>query len=288
MCSNQWGSIDYQGVPSKASIMYRKAFMKHDFERYSEYLRAVMNGEQKINASTLYPYEIVEKYLYSENFNDTTINLQWEALPNYMEDCSLNGIVVADVSGSMWGRPLAVSISLALYIAERNTGIWKDKFITFSSDPQLQEVVGSTIADRVKNLQIAEWGYNTNIQKVFDIILQAAINNNISQEEMPQRIIIVSDMQFDIANGNEETNFEAIKKKYQESGYEMPFLVYWNVYAHANVPMTFDDNGTCLVSGCSPAILKHILSGTFMSPLDYMHQVVYDERYEAVNIALSQ
>lgn len=287
MCNNEWNLIDYEKVPSKASMMYRKAFGKHDYERYLKYLEAVKKGEKKINSSTLYPYEIVENYLYSFERSDTTLNLQWEALPNYMEDCKLNGIVVADVSGSMLGRPMSVSISIAMYIAERNTGIWKDKFITFSSNPQLNDIVGSSIAERVNNISNADWGYNTNLQSVFNLILEAGKKYNISPEEMPQRIIIISDMQFDIACKNELTNFEAIRENYKKSGYEMPFLIFWNVNSFENVPMKFDDTGTCLVSGCSPAVLKNILSGNFLSPIDYMRDVVYNERYKAVGTALS-
>lgn len=287
MCANEWNLINYEQVPSKAAMMYRKAFGKHDYERYLKYLEDVKNGNKKINASTLFPYDIVTNYLYKDQKNDDTINLQWNSLPNYMEGVSLNGLVVADVSGSMWGMPLAVSISLAMYVAERNTGIWKDKFMTFSQEPSLEEIIGSNIGERIRNLENSSWGYNTNLQKVFDLILQTGIKNNISPQEMPQRLIIVSDMQFDVAcHDNKLTNFEEIKRKYKEHGYEIPFLVFWNVESRDNVPMKFDDTGTCLVSGCSPSILKSVLKGNFVSPIEIMRDVVYNSRYDPVGEVL--
>lgn len=284
MCSKEWSEIDYSKLPSRAAFMYRKAFQKQDGVRYQEYLTAVEKGEAKINASTLYPYDIVEQYLYKGARNDKTIDLQWEALPNYIEDTSFNGLVVADVSASMMGRPMAVSISLAMYIAERNTAsVWKDKFITFSENPQLQTIAGSTIGKRIENLSRSDWGYNTDLMKVFKSILNAAEKNSVSPEDMPQKLIIVSDMQFDIAcSSNRRTNFEQIQKLYRKAGYELPQVVFWNVNSYDNVPMTVDDTGTCLVSGCSPSILKAIMTGKIITPVDTMNDAVYNERYAPV------
>lgn len=287
MCANEWSNINYSAVPSRAAFMYRKAFSNHDQVRYNQYLEDVKSGKTKINASTLYPYDIVKQYLYKGASNDKTIDLQWEALPNYMEDKKFNGLVVADVSGSMsWegGDPMAVSISLAMYISERNESpVWKNKFITFSETPQLQEVVGNTIGDRIRNLSRADWGHNTDLMKVFKVILDAAENNNVSPEDMPQSLIIVSDMQFDAACvSNKRTNFEQIKKLYKKSGYELPQLVFWNVRSAANVPIKYDDTGTCLVSGCSPSNLRTVL-GENISPIDVMMETVYSERYNPIS-----
>jgi hypothetical protein len=285
MCSKEWSAIDYSKVPSRAAFMYRKAFQKQDGERYAQYLSAVEKGEAKINASTLYPYDIVEQYLYKGARNDKSIDLQWEALPNFMEDKPFNGLVVADVSGSMYGRPMAVSISLAMYIAERNTApVWKDKFLTFSESPELQTVVGSTIGKRIENLSRAAWGMNTDLMAVFKTVLSAAESNNVAPEDMPQKLIIVSDMQFDEAcSSNKRTNFEQIQKLYRKAGYDMPQLVFWNVNAiGGNVPMTIHDTGTCLVSGCSPSILKSIMTDKVVTPVDTMNDTVYSDRYAAI------
>ena len=287
MCSKEWSEIDYEHLPSRAGFMYRKAFAKRDATRYAEYLSAVEKGDKKINAGTIYPYEIVENYLYKGANNDKTIDLMWEALPNYMEGQELNGLVVADVSGSMTcmgGRPMAVSISLAMYIAERNTGIWKDKFITFSYRPEIQTIAGKTVGDRILNLSRADWAGNTDLRAVFESVLNAGIKNDVPDAEMPKKLIIVSDMQFDQAcASNKRTNFEQIEKMYHKAGYEMPQLVFWNVNAiGGNVPMSIHDTGTCLVSGCSPSILKSVLGGKVITPVEVMRDVVYNERYSPI------
>lgn len=289
MCSKEWSVIDYSKVPSRAAFMYRKAFAKQDATRYAEYLSAVEKGEAKINASTLYPYDIVEQYLYKGARNDKTIDLQWEALPNYMEGKEFNGLVVADVSGSMYGRPMAVSISLAMYIAERNTAqVWKNKFLTFSERPELQSIVGSTIGKRIDNLSRAAWGMNTDLMAVFKTVLDAGMRNNVPAEDMPQKLIIVSDMQFDqCCRSNKRTNFEQIQKLYRKAGYEMPQLVFWNVNSYGNVPIQAHDTGTCLVSGCSPSILKSVLTDSVITPIDTMNETVYTERYDAVGEVFS-
>jgi len=290
MCSKEWSAIDYSKVPSRAAFMYRKAFAKQDATRYAEYLSAVEKGEAKINASTLYPYDIVEQYLYKGARNDKTIDLQWEALPNYMEDKEFNGRVVADVSGSMYGRPMAVSISLAMYIAERNTAeVWKNKFLTFSERPELQSIVGSTIGKRIDNLSGAAWGMNTDLMAVFKTVLDAGVKNDVPAEDMPSKLIIVSDMQFDqCCRSNKRTNFEQIQKLYRKAGYEMPQLVFWNVNAiGGNVPIKAHDTGTCLVSGYSPSILKSVLTDSVLTPIDTMNETVYTERYDAVGEVFS-
>ena len=289
MCSKEWSVIDYSKLPSRAAFMYRKAFAKQDATRYADYLSAVEKGEAKINAATLYPYEIVEQYLYKGARNDKTIDLQWEALPNYMEGKEFNGLVVADVSGSMNGRPMSVSISLAMYIAERNTAeVWKNKFLTFSAQPELQSIVGSTIGKRIDNLSRAAWQMNTDLMAVFKTVLDAGMKNDVPAEDMPQKLIIVSDMQFDqCCSSNKRTNFEQIQKLYRKAGYEMPQLVFWNVNSYGDVPIKAHDTGTCLVSGCSPSILKSVLTDSVLTPVDTMNDTVYAERYDAVGEVFS-
>ena len=285
MCSREWSAIDYSKLPSRAAFMYRKAFQKQDGARYAEYLSAVEKGEAKINASTLYPYDIVNQYLYKGARNDKTIDLQWEALPNYMEGKEFNGLVVADVSGSMYGMPMAVSISLAMYIAERNSSpVWKDKFLTFSERPELQSIVGSTIGKRIDILSRAAWQMNTDLMAVFRTVLDAGVRNDVAAEDMPQKLIIVSDMQFDrCCKSNKRTNFEQIQKLYRKAGYEMPQLVFWNVNAiGGNTPIQAHDTGTCLVSGCSPSILKSVLTDKVITPVDTMMETVYSDRYAPI------
>jgi hypothetical protein len=183
-----------------------------------------------------------------------------------------------------------------MYIAERNTGIWKDKFLTFSGNPSLQTLTGNSLSSKVRNLSNADWGGNTDIQKTFDLILDTAVRNNIPESDMPRKLIIVSDMQFDNCvvmdgtgsgweySGKKVTNYEAIRIKYAQAGYSLPEVIFWNVNSSDNVPMKAHDSGTALVSGCSPSILTAVLTGNAITPLSLMRDAVYTERYDAVGM----
>lgn len=293
MSEKQWDSINYETVPSRAAMIYREAFKRNDPVRYEEYLNAVSSGEKKINANTLYPYDLVSKYL-SRNFRfgsetDDTVEAQWKALPNYVET-EENSMVVADVSGSMyWGvqkpAPIEVSVSLAIYLAEKNKGLFHNHFITFSEEPRIQELKGNNLCEKCNNLRKADWGYNTNIQKVFMSVLNTAVKNKIPQEEMIKKLYVVSDMEFDEADGRQfnETVFESIRRQYQEAGYELPQLVFWNVASrHDQFPMTMNDMGVQFVSGASPSIFKNLMKGEFKSAYDLMIEVITSERYSPV------
>lgn len=280
MCSNKWGEINYSGVPSRASLIYKNAFTKHDSDRYGKFIKSVKAGETTINAGTLYPYEIVERYFNADT--SQTLDVLWDALPNYLENDYTKSIVVADVSGSMSGRPLAVSISLALYISERNKGVFKDCFITFSDHPKLVKVIGSNIEQKVRNLSQADWGTSTDLEATFDLILNTAKEHNVPASEMPDVVYIVSDMEFNEASSHSLTLFETIDEKYKASGYERPKLVFWNVKSGSHVPVTFDTDGTCIVSGCSPSILKSVVANKIQSPLQLMNDTINVDRYSTV------
>lgn len=269
MCANEWGEIDYSKVPSKANLLYKNAFKNHDGERYSAFINNVLKAScevdnLKINAKTLLPYEIVSKYIEDNEswFNPEAgeLDLTLEALWNNLLDFSnnQNNIVVADVSGSMLGTPMAVSISLAIYYAQRNKGIFKDKFITFSGEPSFVDIKGTNSLKEAVDIALhSEWGYNTDIQKVFEVLLSAAKNNNVPEEEMPKCIYIISDMEFDtcVNGGNSMKMFDAMRALYEEAGYELPKVVFWNVDArNNNLPVTFSETGVALVSGASPSI----------------------------------
>lgn len=267
-------SIDYSKIPAKAGFKYRKAFARNDNERYTQFIQDVSDGKTKVNASVNFPSDIVKQAWRVSSPDTKALDMYWENLPNYVENPS-NTLVVADVSGSMRGDPIIASISLAIYMAERNKGIWHNQFITFSKRPSLNSVTGANIVSKVQNLEKSEWGYNTDLQSVFELILKTAEKNNLSQEDMPETVIIVSDMQFDQAcKNNNKTNFEVVKKKYKKAGYSLPKLVFWNVNAREEQPVTKDDINTCLVSGYSPAILKFILTNEDFSPLSVLNDTV--------------
>ena len=296
MTTKQWSEIDYQKVPSVAGLKYRGAFSRNDEERYGKYLEDVASGKKKINASTLYPYDIVKKFLGDyggiKSLGEQevqSLNAMWNNLPNYLSDNPHRGLVVCDTSGSMYGgggvEPIEVAISLAMYIAERNNDpVFGNAFLTFSSHPQLQRIPSGNILEKISVLQKADWGYNTNLQAVFDVILETAKNKNLGNDNIPEKLYIVSDMEFDSACENDEnSNYTTIKKKFEAEGFKCPELIFWNVNANGKqVPVTKDDHGTCMVSGCSPAILTAILGGKEIDPIQVMLDAIDIDRYSSV------
>lgn len=281
MSQGSWNGINYSQVPSKAALRYKDAFKKHDPRGYNKYLEDVEKGKSKINTSVLFPYEIVKK---ARTETDQTLELMWKNLPDYTNG-NEKGIVVADTSGSMQGLPLDIAVSLAMYFAEKNEGVFKNKFITFSGEPTLQEVTGKTLNQKIRNLDKTEWTSNTDIQKVFDLILETAIEGNVKQKDLPGTIYIVSDMEFDFcASGR--TNFEDIKAKYAEAGYKMPLLVFWQVDSrHNNVPVMKEEKGVILVSGASASTFKTIMKKE--NPYEHMLSVLNSKRYKIIEETLT-
>jgi len=293
MCAQKWKTINYEAIPSRAAMIYRKAFKKHDQERYEQYLQSVKKGEKTIKTQALYPYDLMRIVSHGE-YNET-IELQWKNLPDYTKGTYENSIVVCDTSGSMNGLPLQVAISLSIYLAERIQGPFKDHFITFSERPKLQEIQGKTLHEKYWNLSRAHWDSNTNLQLVFDLILSVARASNISEDEMIKKIYIISDMEFDAACGyvsywgsgrpNEKTNFETIQDKYAKAGFQMPQLIFWNVQSRQDQsPVEFNQEGAMLVSGCSPSIFESIMSGEIITPLDLVLKKLNSDRYDRIKL----
>lgn len=293
LTNRDYDSIDYSKVPSYASLKYRSAFKRNDYEHYNKYLEDVKSGKVKINTGTLYPYDLVSKYpvhcgLWDQKIPlDQTVEEQWKALPDYVPE--INGLVVYDTSGSMSGLPMDVSMSLALYISERNKSeIWRNYCIPFSSKAEWKEVKGDTLLDKLHSIYTGDCS-NTNLQSVFDLILGRAVAFKVKPEDMPKVLLIITDMEFDYVDNIfgrtstfSTTNFKVIEEKYKEAGYERPNLVWWNVQSrNTQTPVTKDDNGNILISGCSPSVLKVALSGEF-DPIEAMNRVVNQERYEQI------
>lgn len=295
LSSKQYDKVEYESIPSLAMLKYRNCFKTKDTDRYNEYIQSVVKGEKKINASTLYPYDIVRSYGSDDAWKyNEQLEQQWKALPNYVTKEDWNGLVVADVSGSMSshlnGLPMDVAISLAIYIAEKTKGAFSDCFITFSERPTFVDIEPyDTLYDKIRKTARANWGYNTDLQKVFNLILNTAIKNKASQSEMPQQLFIITDMEFDYGSnvrGSRKTFMENIREKYHQAGYELPKLVWWNVNArNSTFPMTVDEAGVQYVSGCSPVILKTLLGGEFLSPIDIVRNTVDIERYKNVKVS---
>ena len=282
-------------------LKYRDCFYSNDEERYTAFLDSVRKGKAKINTGTLYPYEIIEpiiKVAYGQfafcpssqieplsNEIVQSLTTTWQALPDYTR--GENALVVVDGSGSMYnGHPMAISValSLGLYYAERNKGHFAGHFITFSKTPQLVRVTGDTLQERVMHAISYNECVNTNISAVFKLILDAAVENNVPQEEMPQRIYIISDMEFDycIEGGNSMTMFEAMRNKFLKEGYKLPDVIFWNVCSHGNnIPVNFSETGAALVSGFSPIIFNMVM-GEEISPEYIMNKIILSERYEKI------
>jgi len=292
MSSKDFVSIDYSKVPSQAMKTYRKAFAAKDGDRFNEFLAKVESGEEKINASTIAPHELISKYINCSSWSgrlaksaDKVVEAQWKALPNYLEDNPHNALVIADVSGSMYHgaasvAPIIVSVSLAIYIAERNTGLFKDYFMTFETSPSLVKLSGDSLLGDVKKTFNASWGGSTNVQAAFQKILSEAVKNDIPESEMPKVLYIVSDMQFNCCG--ETTNLDAIRNQYAQAGYSLPKLVFWNVNASGNVASTIHDDNTVLISGFNPRSFEQILAGS--TPEDVMRKVIDSERYSAISV----
>jgi len=278
MSAQDWKKINYSSVPSQAARIYKNAFKKHDEERYNDFIEKAEKGEVKIQAGTLYPYQI---YKSVKSDYSKTLEALWNQLPDYTQD--KNALVVADVSGSMEGDPISVSVSLALYFAERNKGQFKDYFITFSGNPRLQKIVGDDLLGKMNSIEESDWDMNTDIQAVFNLILETALKNNTLEKELPETIYIISDMEFDDCSDT-KTNFEVMKEKYEEAGYKLPNIVFWNVDARNgnNLPVQKNEQGVALVSGFSPVIFKIAVENK--TPLDIMNDVINSERYSQIVI----
>lgn len=290
MSAGQWDQIDYEKVPSRAMMIYRDAFIKHEPDRFLKYLNAVSKGTAKIHSDTLYPYDIVEKILEDEDTSEV-LRVQWDALPDYVQG-SADFLVMADVSGSMIGRPMASSVGLAIYFAERNTGAYHNLFMTFSEKPQIVELKGSNIFEKVTLVNNADWGYNTNFEAAMRLVLDVAVRNQCKQEELPKALICVTDMEFDRASNQTDriTYYEHVQKMFRDAGYDdAPTLVLWNVASRHDIfHADSADQGVIMISGQSAGTFENLVrflnSDKRMTATDFMYQVLNAERYQMVQL----
>jgi hypothetical protein len=312
-CANEWEKINYETVPSRANLRYKDAFAKHDGYRYEKYLEAVMRGDgsAKMNASVLYPYEIWAKYTHLSGVSywnrkvnmNNSLEAMWMNLKDI--DCGGNTMVVCDGSGSMttsikganevWA--IDVSRSLSVYFAERCEGEFKNKFIEFSSNPHFIDISGcNTLADKIALVDQYNDCSNTDIEKVFMLLLNTALKNQMKQSDLPERILIISDMEFDSATtcayernyfSTMKTLFDTISERYESAGYKMPRLVFWNVNSRTDtIPVKENELGVALVSGFSVNIAKMVMSGK-TDPWLILKETLDSERYAPIDKVLS-
>lgn len=296
MCAGKWDEIKYAHVPSKAMSGYMKAFGRHDHEGFTAYLDSLERGETKINAGAVYPYDIIKSLRAG---NSRGADAQWKALPDFLEGSEERVLPIVDISASMYWSESNISgdlyaghvaKSLGLYISERNVGAFKDAVISFASQPRLV-TLGGNLTERYNQICRIGAGGSTNIEATFRLILNKAVEHNVPVSEMPTMVVILSDMQFDRANGAYGSSGsrwnpnvqDMIEKMYADAGYPMPKLVYWHLCARlTNQPVQYDKQGTALVSGFSPSILANLLGGKDISPYSVMMDTINSERYAPV------
>ena len=279
-------TFDYEKQPSGAMLKYRKAFLRNDCGRYCEFLARVAEGKATLHADTLTPYDVVKKCFDTVNEAERkSLDATWKALPEF--DCGSNALAVVDGSGSMYcygnPSPAAVALSLGIYLAEHAKGEYAGHFITFSETPKLVKIKGKDIYEKVQYCQKFEEVANTDIAAVFELILKTAVKHKLPQSELPSRLYIISDMEFDDCTEDASaTNFESAKKRFEQFGYALPEIVFWNVASRSiGQPVTKNEQGVVLVSGFSPRIFSMITSGN-LSPYAFMTEVLSSDRYAKI------
>ena len=281
-------TFEYAAQPSKAMFKYRKAFQRNDGERYSAYLDSVSRGEAQMHTGTLMPYELVEKAMQcrGDAGERKSLDVTWNALENFTD--GRNALRVIDGSGSMYDGgaplPISVAVSLGMYFAERNKGAFRNHFITFSHTPQLVEIKGADLVEKVKYCMSYNEVADTNIQKVFELVLDTAVRNHLPQDELPETLYIITDMEFNYCTQDADiTNFEYARELYSRYGYKLPQLVFWNVQSRsAQQPVSMNEQNVILVSGCTSRLFSMAVSGN-LDPYRYMLQVLNSERYSQIS-----
>ena len=318
MSENRWDEIEFDKIPSRAGMIYKNAFARHDIERMKQdpsvqsYADFAKDTTKKVNAKALYPYECVAEAMKimgygggwfgrhsgvaMDDTNRLMVNKYWDNLADYFNGATFNGMAIVDTSGSMCGSeasaPINVAISLGMYCAEKAKGPYAGNFITFSSNPKFVQIEGVDFCDKVQRMSGAEWGGSTNVEAAFDLMLNVAVKNHLSQSEIPENLIIISDMEFNHCvssnayrsswggGGVNETLFETMAKKWRAHGYDMPRLTFWNVQARQNnIPMR-DDGRVTYVSGMSPVIFEQVMKG--LTAWDLMMDKLDSERYACI------
>jgi hypothetical protein len=291
MCAGDWDNINFSHVPSVAARNYKKAFNRHT-TLFAEYVAKLVSGDKtvKVNANAIFPHDVLKGIAHSYAKLDKTetdhVIAQWDALPNYVGDASILPLV--DVSGSMTTsvpgstvRCLDVAVGLGLYLADKNKGVFKDTFLTFSSKPQLVTLKGN-IVDKVTQMSKSDWEMSTNLHAAMDKILSVAVKGSVPASDMPKMLLILSDMQFNQCAKHDDSAMEMIERKFEAAGYSMPQVVFWNLNSSDNVPVKADKSGAALVSGFSPSIMTALLSADMdqFTPEGIMLKAVMVPRYD--------
>ena len=287
MSANDWTNIKYENVPSNAMMRYRTAFYTHDYEGMNTYIESVKSGKKKINSSVLYPYNLVHSYMhgyYAVKKLDNVLEEQWKSLPDYTTDANI--LVMADVSGSMAGRPMETSVGLATYFAQRNKGVFHNQYMTFSREPHCVSIKDNwTLKNCIKNVMSKDVGYSTDLDAAFKYLLDMCVDNNISQEELPSALVVISDMEID-RFGSENYNWSFVdkwEKRFAKAGYKLPKLVMWNVEARNDTFLSQNPN-VLYISGQSTSTFQYFTAAlNGKTAYDFMLDILNSDRYSMID-----
>ena len=305
MSSKKWGEIDYPSVPSQAHLRHIQAFLRNDNTRYTEFIEDVNAGKKEIKTATLYPYEIVERLQFLSNWHISSdgsfvrdyvardevnkpLETMWKNLPNYVKDANI--LIMADTSGSMMGRPMSISSSLAIYFAERNKGTFGGLYMTFDSNPRLISIDSNKpLCDRYAQLLEGPWGGSTNLYGAFNLLLDVAVKSKAKAEDMPKSLVVITDMEINSGGDDHQkwnTIVDDMREKYAQAGYELPNIIFWNVASrHETYLARCDYKGVQLVSGSSPSVFEAVIGFTNgMTPIECVEKVLGAERYSGISV----
>jgi len=274
MSESEWSEVNYSSVPGSAMRKYSRAFTNRDSKRFDEWKN---DKTTKASVSATYPHEVLA-------CDDAALaDKMWDNLPDFLENSEENILPMIDTSGSMFGEPLAIAISLGMYLAERSKGEFNDMFLTFDESPQLVKIEGDNVQDRLSNISQAEWGMNTDFEKAYMHILNVAKKHNVVPDSMPSMLLVLSDMQFDDSQRN-MPHFNHMKEEYEKAGYKLPKIVFWNLDSHYGTPAKCSDDSVAMVSGYSPSIMKAILNAEEFNPLSIMMEALEPIELDYTNL----
>ncbi|KAI8616352.1 hypothetical protein BC830DRAFT_1118346 [Chytriomyces sp. MP71] len=290
MCAKDWDAIPFGKVPSVAMKVHgrnNKAFERNAGDRFDIYKQSLAKGRAKVNAKDLFPHQIVDQYLNYRTRLDELVEAQWRVMLGKGADLGdlSSVLVMADVSGSMSGLPMCLSIALGILVSQLTSDAWHGLVMTFETNPRFHTVMGDTLYEQVQSLRDAPWGGSTDFQAALELVLETALRHNLKQSAMPKRLIVISDMQFNVADPEFETNFAVLQRKFETAGYEVPHLVFWNVDgATSDFPTTAFMSNVSLISGYSAEVLKSVLHPVDITPFTTMMNAISDTRYDLITL----
>ena len=278
MSNREWSDIQYSSVPGSAMRRYNKAFDAKDNQRFVDWKN---DKTSKASVSATYPHEVLQTE------DSALADKMWENLPDFLEESNENILPMIDTSGSMYGEPLAIAISLGMYLSERSKGEFHDMFLTFSEETELVKIQGDNVKERLNNISRAGWGMNTDFEKAYQHILRVAKKHNVMKDSMPTMILVLSDMQFDESqhrNSQFKTHFSHMEEEFEKAGYDFPKIVFWNLDAHFGTPAQCSDSSVAMVSGYSPSIMKAVLNAEEFNPISVMMEALKDIELDYTNL----